>query len=117
MAVFARLMKELLKLRKGAGVVQRRIVKIKEVNIGDEVLSYNKENRESEFKKVLDKYYTDVKKQNQIKIKLSNGYILRTSVTHPVMVFDGEHYIYKKAGLLKKGDICVVPESESVKFN
>lgn len=95
----------------------RGLVKIKEVNIGDKVLSYNKENRESEFKKVLDKYYTDVKKQNQIKIKLSNGYILRTSVTHPVMVFDGEHYIYKKAGLLKKGDICVVPESESVKFN
>jgi ribonucleoside-diphosphate reductase alpha chain len=96
----------------------RGLIKIKDVDIGDKILSYNKENRESEFKKVLDKYYTDVKKQNQIKIKLSNGHILRTSVTHPVIVFDGEYYIDKKAGLLKKGDICVVPESESVlKFN
>jgi ribonucleoside-diphosphate reductase alpha chain len=98
-------------------IKDKGVVKIKDVNIGDQVLSYDIKSKKSEYKPILDKYYTDVKKENQIKIKLSNGFEIRTSKTHPMLILQNGKYIYKKAGELKKEDICIIPEPQNVSLD
>ena len=91
-------------------IKDRGIVKIKDVNVGEEILSYNIGTNKSEYKEVLDKYYTDVKKENQIKIMLNNGFEIKTSKTHPMLILENGKYIYKKAGELRVKNICVAFE-------
>lgn len=95
-------------------IKNKGIVKIKDINIGDEILSYNIITRKSEYKEVLDKYYTDVQKKNQIKIKLQNGFEIRTSRTHPILILKDGEYNYIQAGDIKEGDICIVPENNDI---
>jgi ribonucleoside-diphosphate reductase alpha chain len=86
------------------------ITRIKEVEIGDEILSYDIVAKKSEYKKVKDKYYTDVDKNNQICVKMSNGFEIQTSKTHPLLTIRNNEFSYIKAGELQKEDVCVIPE-------
>ena len=98
-------------------IKDKGIIKIKDVNIGDKILSYNLEGKKSEYQTILDKYYTDVKKENQIKITLSNGFEIRTSKTHPILVLQNGKHEYKKAGELKEKDVCIIPEPQNLSFD
>jgi len=84
------------------------LLRIKNITKGDMVLSYNTKTQKSEYKKVIDKFDTFVDKDDRIIIKLSNGSQLKTSKKHPVLTFSeiGE-YVYKNAGDIQKGDICI----------
>jgi ribonucleoside-diphosphate reductase alpha chain len=98
-------------------IKNRGVLKIKYINIGDKILSYNIENKKSEYSSVLDKYYTDVKKENQIKITLINGFEISTSKTHPILILQDGEYKYVKARELKKNNICIIPETQNISSN
>lgn len=76
-------------------ITNRGILPIKDVEIGDYVLSFNIETNETELKLVKDKYLADVKLEEQIKIIYDNGTILKTSVKHPVLLKNGNGWIYE----------------------
>jgi ribonucleoside-diphosphate reductase alpha chain len=86
--------------------------KMRDVKIGDEVLSYNLETRKSEFKKVLDKFDTEVNVSDRVVIQTSDGAQLHTSTKHPVLTFDAKTgtYKYVDAGKLSVGDTLIRPE-------
>ena len=89
--------------RRGGGCIEenqevitnRGIIPIKDVAIGDEVLSFNIETNKVEVQKVQNKYLADVKLEEQIKITYDNGTILRTSVKHPVLLKDNDGWKYE----------------------
>ncbi len=55
-------------------IQDKGILKIKNVQVGDKILSYDIHSKKSKYKTILDKYYTDVKTDNQIKVVLINGF-------------------------------------------
>lgn len=89
--------------RRGGGCIEehqevitnRGIIPIKDVAIGDEVLSFNIKTNEVEVQRVQNKYLADVKLEEQIKITYDNGTVLRTSVKHPVLMKEGEGWKYE----------------------
>lgn len=80
---------------------------IKNVKIGDEILSYNIDTKENEYNLVEDWFYTDVKLDDQIQITFSNGTILKTSKNHPILTLNSDGYVYKKPCELSVGDVCI----------
>ena len=70
-------------------------IPIKDVEVGDYVLSFNTETRQDEWKRVRDKYPADVRREDQIAIRYENGTVLRTSKKHPVLFVWKEGYRYK----------------------
>ena len=73
----------------------RGIIPIREVNVGDFILSFNINTKKDEWKKVRDKYYTDVALEDQIAIKTTRGEVLRTSKKHPLLTIGDNGYSYK----------------------
>ena len=88
------------------------LTSIKDVDIGDHVLSYNIHDNKSEFREILDKYYTDVEEGDRICIQLVNGFTIKTSKKHPLLTFNTQNnkYEYVKAGQIESGDLCIIPE-------
>ena len=76
-------------------VKDRGIVPIKDVNVGEYILSFNTVNHKDEWKLIKDKYYTDVKLEDQIEVEYSNGTRLKTSKRHPILYLSKEGYGYK----------------------
>lgn len=67
-------------------IIQNKgIIPIKDVEIGDYILSYNILTGEDEYKLVKDKYYTDVDLKDQIEYVYNNGVKLKTSTKHPIL--------------------------------
>lgn len=95
-------------------IKHKGILKIKDVEVGDEIMSYNILTKKSEYKKVKDKYYTKVESKHQIRIKLSNGFELQTSKKHPILTIKNNEYCYIKSGELKENDVCIIPEKNSL---
>lgn len=89
------------------------IKSIKDVKKGDYVLSYNTDKNKSEFKRVVDKFATDVDINDRIIITLSNGTKLKTSKKHPILTLK-EKYEFVKSSNLYVGDICIKPEKNNV---
>ena len=89
--------------RRGGGCIEehqevitnRGIIPIKDVVIGDEVLSFNIKTNEVEVQRVQNKYLADVKLEEQIKITYDNGTVLRTSVKHPVLLKTDDGWKYE----------------------
>ena len=89
--------------RRGGGCIEehqevitnRGIIPIKDVAIGDEVLSFNIKTNEVEVQRVQNKYLADVKLEEQIKITYDNGTVLRTSVKHPVLLKTDDGWKYE----------------------
>lgn len=79
-------------------VKNKGLIPIKDVKIGDYVLSYDIVSKKDIYQRILRKYKTDVKKNDRIILKLSNGTIIKTSKTHPVLIFDDSKYTWKLAG-------------------
>lgn len=75
---------------KGKGLIY-----IKDVEVGDLILSFNDKTKENEWKKITDLFISDVKLDEQIIIKYSNGTELRTSSKHPVTTLVDNEIIYK----------------------
>lgn len=71
------------------------LVPIKDVNIGDFVLSFNDKTHKDEFKLITDKFLADVKTDEQVKITYSDGSVLRTSSKHPVTTLTEDGVVYK----------------------
>ena len=88
---------------------EKGIISIKDVEIGMNIYSFNLNNKKSEYKKILNKFETEVKKEDRTEILYSNGTILKTSKNHPILVLN-EEYNYKKVSNLNIGDICIKPE-------
>ena len=86
------------------------IIPIKDVEIGDEILSYNKATGENEYKKVKNKFYSDVDEEDRVEIKLNNGTILKTSKKHPVLTFKNDNLEYIKAGEINQNDNLIKPK-------
>ena len=76
-------------------IKDKGIVPIKEVNVGDYILSFNVETHKDEWKVIKDKYYTDVRLEDQIEVKYSNGVRLKTSKKHPILCLGKDGYEYK----------------------
>jgi len=93
-------------------IKNKGLVEIQDVNIGDMILSYNINTGQDEYKKILDHYYTEVRKKDQIKITTSHGSSIYTSVKHPISVLKDNKHVYIKAGEVKNDDILIIPESE-----
>ena len=90
-------------------IKNKGIVKISECKIGDYILSYNIKTTQPEYKKILDKFYTDVKKSNRIAILYKNGTVLRTSKKHPILTYTDD-YTYVDASTLKINDVGIKPQ-------
>jgi ribonucleotide reductase alpha subunit len=86
--------------------LEKDIISIKDVEIGMHVLSFNINNKQSEFKKVINKFNTDVDKDDRISISFINGIILNTSKKHPILTLN-EDYNYKQISELKEKDVCI----------
>jgi len=86
------------------------LIKIKDIQIGDYVLSKNIENNVDKYEKVLDKFDTVVDANNRVEIMLSNGTILHSSKLHPILIFNENGYEYVNIENLKIGDVVVKPK-------
>lgn len=87
-------------------------MKIKDVEIGMSVLSFDINKKESVYRKVLNKFLTNVKKEDRIEIKLDSGAILKTSTKHPILTFS-ENYNYINGGIIKEKDVCIKPNHQT----
>ena len=76
-------------------IKDRGVVAIKDVNIGDYILSYNIVTGVDEYKLVKDKYYTEVDLEDQVEYVYNNGVHLKTSKKHPILNI-GDIIQYKK---------------------
>ena len=76
-------------------IKDKGVVPIKNVNIGDYILSYNIVTGVDEYKLVKDKYYTKVDLEDQIEYVYNNGVHLKTSKKHPILNV-GDTLEYKK---------------------
>ncbi len=93
-------------------VKDKGLIFIKDVQIGDYILSFNNKNRVSEYKKVTNIFNTQVDKEDRIQISFSNGSILKTSKKHPILTYVDD-YVYKKGKSLQEGDVCIKPSQEN----
>ena len=75
---------------------ERGAIPIKDVNVGEHVLSLNVETGLDEFKLVKDKYPASVDLNEQIELVYKNGVKLKTSSKHPVLTIEPDGYKYKK---------------------
>lgn len=87
----------------------RGVISIKDIEVGDFILSYNIQNKNNEYREVLNKFYSDVAIEDKVKIQFSNGTILKTSKKHPILNISEDGYNYKKVKEIKEGDVCVKP--------
>jgi len=85
------------------------IVKIQDVASGDQILSFNTQTRQSEFKVITNRWQTEVPSNQRVQIKFSNGSIIRTSTIHPILCIRDDKYQYINAGQLNINDVCIKP--------
>lgn len=85
--------------------------RIKDVVIGEEILSYDINSKTSVFKKILDKFVTDVPKESRKIVKFTNGTVLKTSASHPMLTIVNDELVYKNVSDLSVGSIGIKPES------
>lgn len=76
-------------------IKDKGIIPIKEVKVGDFILSFNPNTRCDEWRKVLDWYYTEVKLEDQIEIQTDHGEFIKTSKKHPLLVVKDSGYTYE----------------------
>lgn len=76
-------------------IKDRGIIPIKEVKVGDFILSFNPDTKCDEWRKVLDWYYTEVKLEDQIEIQTDHGEFIKTSKKHPLLVVKDSGYTYE----------------------
>ena len=89
--------------------LENGIIKIKDVEVGMHILSFNVNNKNSEYKKIINKFDSDVSKNDRVKIAFSNGSELKTSLKHPILLFN-DSYEYKKVNDVSINDVCIKPE-------
>lgn len=77
-------------------------ISIKDVEIGDYILSFNIVTLKDEWKLIRDKYYTEVSLEDQIELNYVNGVKLKTSKKHPILTLSntGYDFINEKSGKL-----------------
>lgn len=82
---------------------------LKDVEIGENILSYNVETQKPEFQPVLDKWETKVSPSDRIVLKTAEGMQIKTSRKHPILTIDfiTERLVYKQAGDIKPGDYLI----------
>lgn len=76
-------------------IKNKGIIPIKDVKIGDEILSFNIITKQDEWKLVKDWYYTDVDLEDQIEINTKRGIKLKTSKKHPLLIVSDNNYKFK----------------------
>ncbi len=96
-------------------IQDKGLTKIKDVLVGDYILSLNDKTNKNEFKKVTDKFISVVNLDEQIKIKYKNGTILRTSSKHPITTINNNEikYISYNDGL-SNNNIGIKPNNLNV---
>jgi len=72
-------------------IKDKGIIPIKNVRIGDEILSFNIITKKDEWKLVKDWYYTDVDFKDQIEICTRSGIRLKTSQKHPLLILQDDY--------------------------
>lgn len=75
-------------------------IPIKNVRVGDLVLSFNINSGKDEWRKVLDWHYTNVALEDQVELQYSNGVRLKTSNIHPILNFTKNGYEYRNSSEL-----------------
>lgn len=73
-------------------IKDKGIIPIKDVKIGDYILSFNIETGKDEWKLIKDWYYTNVELEDQILLTYENGSKLETSAKHPILSITNEGY-------------------------
>ena len=96
--------------------LEKGIIKLKDVEIGDYILSFNLQKKKSEFKKVLNKFKSEVNEEDRVKIIFSNGTELKTSKNHPILI-KNENYEYKNVRDISLGEVGIKPELQDIKLN
>lgn len=84
-----------------------KIIRISDCQIGDEILSFNIETGEKEFKKISMLHEPIVKKENQIRITFSDRDSYVTSSWHPTLVKRNDKFVYVRADEVKLRDLTV----------
>lgn len=84
-------------------------IPIKNVKVGDMILSFNTEFQETEYRKIEDKFFNEVSNKDKIKIELSNGTVLKTSKKHPILLYGENGYFYEKCKNIKENSVCIKP--------
>ena len=73
-------------------IKDKGIIPIKDVKIGDYILSFNIETGKDEWKLIKDWYYTNVELEAQILLTYENGSKLETSAKHPILSITNKGY-------------------------
>ena len=110
-------------------VITREIgaIRIRDVAVGMHVLSYDVIKNKSIYKKVLNKFDTEVNAEDRVIIKFSHNIILKTSKKHPILVYKYNEWVYCKVSELLVGDmglsssnsvaiLGIEPDTESNKY-
>jgi ribonucleotide reductase alpha subunit len=95
-------------------VTSTGVLNIEDVKPGMMILSYDIEQDKQVFKKVLDKFESDVDPSDRIIVKYSNGSLLKTSKKHPVLKMLDSGFDYVDAGSLKENDINLRPSLSKI---
>lgn len=87
-------------------------ISIKEIKVGEEVLSFDIDNKTTCFKLVLDKFETKVPEEDRLLIEASSGAKLKTSNKHPVLTYVNGKLDYVLASDIKVGDVLLRPSND-----
>jgi ribonucleoside-diphosphate reductase alpha chain len=90
-------------------IKNKGLIKIKDVNVGDYILSKNINTNNDEYNLIIDKFNTNVEENDRVIITLSNGSKLKTSKKHPILTFNNNGYKYVDVKDLKINDIVIKP--------
>ena len=101
-----------VKVKKDAEIVN---MPIKDLQIGDLVLSYNIKTNTPEFKTVVVKHKVNVKKDDQIKLSFEDGNYIVTSKWHPFPRVTNNKVAYVRSDEMKEGDITINHKGDFVK--
>lgn len=91
-------------------------IPIKYVEPGQHVLSFDIKSKKTVFKKIINKFYTDVLENDRVVVTFKNGARLKTSKKHPILSIDA-NYKYILVGDLKVGDVGIRPPLTTCKIN
>lgn len=92
---------------------EKGLIKIKDIEVGMSILSFDINSKETLYKSVLDKFYTEVDVKDRLLIKCDDGTELKTSSKHPVLIYDNDNFVYKNCGELSVGEYAVKPSVHS----
>ncbi len=80
-------------------------------DLGIQTMALNPATGAYELAPVTHLWRYDVPLADQVRVRAANGLEVTTSCWHPFMVFDGQHFVERRADALQAGDILPTPNA------